>query len=325
MNCIKPILVLIIGIGQMSSVYAWGFYGHRKINELAVYTLPPEMFGFFKKNLDYLRDHAVDADKRRYAIEQEACRHFLDADHYESELPLDTLPQSWSQAVAIYSEDSLVAHGIVPWYSNLIVYNLTEAFKTKNREKILKYAADLGHYIGDLHVPLHASSNYNGQKTGQNGIHGLWESRLPELFNENYDLLSGKCEYIDHVQSALWASFSESVRCVDSVLYVEKELTAQFPSDKKYTFEEKGTVVAKVYSVEFSKEYQNRLNEMVERRMYASIKMLGNVWYTAWVNAGQPDLDSLISNNYSGNENKEQIELELNYNKGEIIGRPEDH
>ena len=29
---------------------------------------------------------------------------------------------------------------------------------------------------------------------------------------------------------------------------------------------------------------------MVEERMRASIVLLGSFWYTAWVNAGQPDL-----------------------------------
>jgi hypothetical protein len=54
---------------------------------------------------------------------------------------------------------------------------LTRAFKEHDRERILRYSADLGHYIGDAHVPLHCTRNYNGQLSGQHGIHGFWESR----------------------------------------------------------------------------------------------------------------------------------------------------
>jgi len=31
----------------------------------------------------------------------------------------------------------------------------------------------------------------------------------------------------------------------------------------------------------------------VERQMKRSIKMIADFWYTAWVNAGQPDLSKL--------------------------------
>lgn len=36
------------------------------------------------------------------------------------------------------------------------------------------------------------------------------------------------------------------------------------------------------------------LSGMVERRMRASVLMIGSIWYSAWVDAGQPDLKSLI-------------------------------
>ena len=66
------------------------------------------------------------------------------------------------------------------------------AFIEKDSDKILKYSADLGHYIADAYVPLHTTENYNGQLTGQKGIHAFWESRLPELFSEDYNYLVDK-------------------------------------------------------------------------------------------------------------------------------------
>ena len=61
----------------------------------------------------------------------------------------------------------------------------------------------------------------------------------------------------------------------------------------------------KVYSRDFSKEYSNRLNNMQERRLKASIKAVGSFWYTAWINAGQPDLNDLAINNATVNKETE--------------------
>jgi hypothetical protein len=94
------------------------------------------------------------------------------------------LPRGWNEAAAKYTEDTLVKYGIVPWWIQTMHRRLTAAFKEKDGAKILKLSADIGHYIGDAHVPLHASSNHNGQHTGQHGIHGFWESRVPELLAE---------------------------------------------------------------------------------------------------------------------------------------------
>lgn len=139
---------------------------------MAVFALPPPMFGFYKHHIDFITEHAVDPDKRRYAVEGEAARHFIDLDRY-GENPFDSIPKKWKDAVAKFGEDSLMAHGIVPWQIERSYYQLTKAFREHNLEKILKYSAEIGHYIGDAHVPLHCTQNYNGQLTDQHGIHGF--------------------------------------------------------------------------------------------------------------------------------------------------------
>ncbi|MDP9231108.1 MAG: zinc dependent phospholipase C family protein, partial [Bacteroidota bacterium] len=160
--------------------YCWGFYAHKKINYYAVFLLPPGMLVLYKPNIEFLTEHAIDPDKRRYAIPEESPRHYIDIDHYGN-YPYDSLPRKWNDAIAKYSEDTLMQHGIVPWWVQTMLYRLTDAFKEKNQAKILKLSAEIGHYVADAHVPLHASSNYNGQFTAQKGIHGFWESRVPEL------------------------------------------------------------------------------------------------------------------------------------------------
>ncbi|MCU0368189.1 MAG: zinc dependent phospholipase C family protein [Cyclobacteriaceae bacterium] len=276
----------------------WGFFAHKKINELAVYTLPVKMSVFYKSNIEYIREAAVNPDRRRYAVVDEAPRHFIDLDVY-GDSAVYKLPRYWQDAVNKYGEDSLKKHGIVPWHIYRVYNQLKEAFLLKDPERILRLSADLGHYVADAHVPLHTTQNYDGQLTGQIGIHGFWESRLPELFFDDYDFFVGKAEYLANVQLAAWQILIQSHQAVDSVLSFERELAA-LHENNKYNFETKGKQTVKVFSESYSKHYHEKLDGMVERQFRASVKMTGNIWFTAWVDAGQPDLKSLI--NYKPSE-----------------------
>ena len=270
----------------------WGFFGHERINRLAVFILPPEMIGFYKANLHYIVEAAVNPDRRRYSVKEEAPRHYIDLDHYGDSV-FYKMPQRWSAAVEKYSEDTLQAYGIVPWHINRMYQSLREAFQLRDPVRILKVSAELGHYVADAHVPLHTTENYNGQLTGQDGIHGFWESRLPELFSDRYDFFVGKAEYIPNPQQAAWKAVKDSHRHLRQVLEEEKKLSEKM-GDKKYTFETKGRQTVKVYAPAFAAAYHRALQGMVEQRMREAIKMVGDLWFTAWVDAGQPDLKSLI-------------------------------
>src|SRR4029453_7600387 len=98
--------------------------------------------------------------------------------------------------------DNFTLHGILPYNLEPLLMHLIDAFLKKDARRILQLSADIGHYIADAHVPLHTSQNYNGQLTGQEGIHAFWESRLPELFSERYDFFVGKAGYIPNIQLA---------------------------------------------------------------------------------------------------------------------------
>lgn len=272
---------------------SWGFFGHQKINRIAVFTMPIEMIGFYKKHIQYITEKAVNPDKRRYIMKEEAARHYIDLDVY-GDSSLYKMPRYWDDAVAKYTEDTLKAYGIVPWHINLVKYQLTQAFLENNTDKILRYSADIGHYIADAHVPLHTTENYNGQLTGQLGIHGFWESRLPELFFEYYDLYSGKSAYIRNTQLEAWKAVESAHLALDSVFMLERQLTNKYPPDKKYSFEARGNTTVRVYSYEFSRDYHQLLEGMIERQMRRAIKTIGDFWFTAWVDGGQPDLDMLL-------------------------------
>jgi hypothetical protein len=322
---ILPLLLALFSFNTRNDVKtnAWGFFGHKRINRIAVFTLPPEMFGFYKEHIEYITEHAVDPDKRRYAVKGEAECHYIDIDHYA--LPgqdvFEIVPKTWTKAVEKFTEDTLRAYGIVPWNIQFMKAKLQKAFENKNIDLILKYSADIGHYIGDAHVPLHTTENYNGQMTGQKGIHGLWESRLVEINADQYDYFIGKCKYIKNPLDFTWEAVKQSNNALDSVFNFEKELTKKMDVDKKYAYEQRGRTTVQTYSMEFSQEYHKMLNGMVERRLRSAILAVGSFWYTAWVDAGQPDLSKLQNVPPSAELLKEIQALETEFNKRESKGR----
>lgn len=276
-----------------TGTYSWGFFAHRFINFHAVFLLPTEMIAFYKSNIHYLSEHAVDPDKRRYILPDEAPRHYIDLDRFKKDDSL-LLPRKWERAVEQYSEDTLHAHGIVPWWIQVVKANLTKAFAEKDRNAILKYSADIGHYIGDAHVPLHASSNHNGQFTNQIGIHGFWESRLPELFAAaHYDMLIDRAIYLKDPLAFIWERIDQSAAAADTVLSIEKHLSNAQHDQHIFSYEKRNGKYERIYSVVYSTQYHQALKGMVERRMRASTHAIASFWYTAWVDAGQPNLSEI--------------------------------
>lgn len=354
----------------------WGFWGHRKINFMAVFTLPEEMLPLFKKEILYLSEHAVDADKRRYAAKEEAIRHYIDLDHYPPEPPKhwltakesftkvivnkgDTLEYypnikslevlypacykylfsrlhqnyyeyHWSEnyedssvLITFELEDTLIQHGVVPYQVPILYRRLVAAMKNHEISLILRLAADIGHYIADAHVPLHTTSNYDGQLTDQVGLHAFWESRIPELFAEKeYDFFVGKAEYRSDIPSFMWQIVKESFRLVDSVIMIEKRLSTQYPSDRQYCYEERIQQTVRVPCPEYAALYQQTMGGMVQKRMQDAILAVGSIWYTAWVDAGQPDLLQEKWAGWTPEEITSNDSIEHAYKLKKNLGRP---
>lgn len=316
----RRLVILLLGLGASLNSYSWGFYGHKMINYYAVFLLPPEMLVFYKKHLGFLSEHAVDPDKRRYAVADEGPRHYIDMDQYAAR---GQPPESWQEAVNLLGEDTLKAHGIVPWWSETMLQRLTNAFRKKDSRNILKLSAELGHYIADAHVPLHACSNHNGQFTGQQGIHGFWESRIPEMLaGSDWDLVIGHAIYIPDSRKYIWARVRESAASSDSVLSIERRLSASFPADKKYAFENRNGKLVRQYSARYTRAYSSRLGDMVERRFRQSIFAVAAFWYTAWANAGQPALSSMEDGTATAEDSVEYAELNRRWKADAIRGRP---
>lgn len=198
------------------------------------------------------------------------------------------------QKGSLYYLDTFTSHGIVPYYIELSYHRLIKAMIEGEEEVILRLCADLGHYISDAHVPLHTTSNYNGQNTGQIGIHAFWESRIPELFeSSHFSSLAGKAQYIPDIQEFIWDIVKASYSLVPKVLEKEIEARKKIASHDHYCYEERGNQLVRTQCPELTRTYMELLDGMVQDRWRASIHAVGSVWYSAWLDAGKPDLWTL--------------------------------
>lgn len=223
MRAVGLIVFFSLFFSSLISIDDWGFYAHKSINKYAVYTLPQELLALYKPHIHFVSEHAVDPDKRRFALKNEAYRHYIDIDHWgePSEVPreIKSAIREYGQAYcldesndttyvslgfAIYDTlydnqlhlerfateidiiieggknckfaNKLVEYGVLPYFLEHHYDNLVRAFSNKGLSAILKLSADMGHYLGDAHVPLHTTENYNGQLSDQLGIHGFWKA-----------------------------------------------------------------------------------------------------------------------------------------------------
>jgi hypothetical protein len=285
--------ILSISIIGLSS---WGFLVHKTIHQLAVYQLPTSIAPFFYSNMDKLVYDAARPDIRRNTDSTEATKHFIDIEAY-GENAIRKMPLEWEAAIKVYAKDSLLKYGYVPYQVIFTKDKLVEAFKMKNKDSIVFYAADLGHYIGDAHVPLHTTLNYDGQLTDQKGLHSLWESMIPELEIGNYNLFTKhKAKYLNKPALAIWKAVRNANTLLPEMLAKEKEVTLQFTDSEKYRVQVRRGKEVKNYSTAFAKAYALSLKNSINNQLLASSSLIADFWYTAWVDAGKPDLSSLVSN-----------------------------
>lgn len=312
----RKIYVLLFLILVISG--SWGFLVHRTIHQLAVYELPSEIRPFFYKNLERLVADAPRPDERRNSDSTEAPKHFIDLEMYGENAGY-TMPFDWGKAIKQYSKDSLEKYGYVPYHVMYMKMKLTDAFKQKNKDSILFYAADIGHYIGDAHVPLHTTVNYDGQLTNQKGLHSLWESMIPELEIDQYQLYSShKATYLKDPATAIWKAVRTGFAMVPEMLAKETEVSKNFTEATKYRVQIRRGRESKSYSTEFAKAYAASLKPSINQRLLQSADLIADFWYTAWVDAGKPDLKSI--NTQWNEQDQQQLNKDLDaFRKNELL------
>jgi hypothetical protein len=309
------------GLGVMIIIFcnSWGFLVHRTVHQMAVYELPGSLQRFFYRNMDYGVRYSVRPDQRRNEDSTEATKHFIDFEAFGDSAAWK-MPYSWDHAVSIYSTDSLLKYGYVPYYIIMMKDRLTNAFRDGKADSALFYATDMAHYIGDAHVPLHATLNYDGQLTGQRGMHSLWESLIPEIELSQYRLSSRhKAKYLKNPRAAIWTVMRISFSMVDDMLAKEKEVSRSFTDSTKYRVQVRNGRESRTYTSAFAKAYSRALGNSINDRLIASADMIADFWYTSWVDAGKPDLDGWILPSFT-KANKKQLKKERrSFKKNQLL------
>ena len=319
-KAIVSFLLICFGFVTIS----WGIFGHEHINNAAVMALPKPLQTFFYNHIDFITQESTVPDLRIYTLNEkdEFQRHFIDVENFGA---LDSIPRSFELAKTKYDDKFLSSNGTLPWRINEIMTKLTKAFKEKRKTEILLLAGDLGHYIGDAHMPLHTSANYNGQLSNQKGIHSLFESSIVGKFGKDYNYYTGEAQYIENIEIAIWDIIKDSHSLVQPLLLADKKLREKYTENKMYETDENGKIVKSKYnSLVYSKEYTNELHEalngMVEKQIRKAIVKTSNFWYTAWKNAGQPDLTDLDAKELT-NRNSKKLKQDLKlWKKGHVFG-----
>ena len=305
---LKKIIVISCYLISHES-FGWGYCGHREINRYAVFTLPQPLFIFYKFYLGYITEHSSDPDKRRPINFSEREKHFIDLDFY-----IKNKDCSYQDVVENFLNDNDRKHGNSPMNIIKVKFDLTKAFRDLDVYKIVKLSTDLGHYIGDLNVPLHTTSNYDGQKKDQQGVHVLWESRLPELFKKNYNYFVGNASYVEDPITTVWETVFTTYKNVHFLLKAERQ-TALEVKIGTHSYENKKYV----YSRSYAEIYNRKLKGQVERQLLKSIKMVGDFWLTCWMDAGSPDLSVFVTQKKKkldvGTVINEEMEDEEEYNE----------
>lgn len=278
---------------------AWGVWAHQRINRAAIFALPEPMRSFYFNHNDFLTMQASVPDLRKYVLgfNQEFSRHYFDVEIYGVHA-FSEVPKDWDKAVDKYGKKKLYNNGTLPWQIQLVMEKLTKAFKSGNKAEILLLSADLAHYVGDGYQPLHTTENYDGQLTGQKGLHALFESRLPELFGSKYNLHTSTAEYCKNVQQSAWQIVIQSHSQLAKLLKAEQYVLDSMPKEQINVLDKNGKIRQNRYNKPyftkaFCRAFNDNLGDMIPNQIRLAIHTTASLWYTAWVNAGKPDLKAL--------------------------------
>ena len=258
------LFILAIIFSGQDKIYAWGWQTHRYINENAVDYLPPEM-DFFQDYRDYLHEHSTDPDVDNLP----GYYHYIDIDYYP-EFFEGTFPHDWDEAVEQYGYDVITDNGTIPWVIETWTDSLTVLMASGQWEAVWQLAAELGHYVADSHQPLHLTLNYNGQLTGNYGIHSRYETHMINPHLSELPLPDSSGIY--------WSSVIDSVfRYIDEIYPYASEIIA-------------ADDLAADQDPNYNSTYYNILWEEVDSMtisvIHCAIVDLASIWQTAWVNSG---------------------------------------
>jgi hypothetical protein len=272
------LLVLLVRPGPAA---AWGFDVHRLVTDRAVALLPPAIRPFFERHRLFVVEHSIDPDLWRTAgFAEEPPRHFLDLDAYDR-WPFKALPRDYSAAVRRFGRRTVEANGLLPWRAAEIHGKLAGAFQAATDparpfalEDVKFFTAVLSHYAADAFVPFHATKNYDGQLTGQHGIHNRFETELVRRYQGRLRLAPAERPPVTAARDFVFDALVSGYRLVDEVLAADRRAVAGRAE----------------YDDEYFERFFAGVQDVLERRLTESIEGVAALVAGAWVAAGRPAL-----------------------------------
>lgn len=246
---------------------AWGPVAHQAVNSHAIDTLPGGLKPFYKNHrleLPSLSPEAVLPEEgldRRFAVDRLLPFPFADVPRTEAEMKTR------------FGEAGEKA-GRLPWLIEQSYERLVDAFKAKDKNRILAESDQLAGLVADLHNPLALTDNADGQKTGQHGLWARFTTRLPEAMQNRLKLDPDTAHYLDDPRSYLFAMITDTYVWLDNLLYQE-DLAHRGQGG---------------YTELYYEGFEQRAGRILRDRLSQAAGDVGSYWYTAWTAAGRPDL-----------------------------------
>ncbi len=278
MNKTKYFAIVMLLI--TTSIFGWGRHGHIIITGQAFDLLKTKM------NLtDLYKDSVVaksnDPDKRVRTIKYQAPWHYIDIDFYKEYNEL-RMVENYDSLLTLYPDSVIKANGTLPWVIERTFNSLITAFKSNNLDSILFYSADLAHFVGDAHMPLHTTINYDGQLTDQKGIHSRYESKMVN-------------KYLEEIKAGF---FNQEVKPIENPLNTAFYLINGSFSliDQILTADKKAKEFAYSYDTDmYIKLLWKQTEYVTYMQMNSAAKYVASYIYTAWEKAGSPKINTLIN------------------------------
>lgn len=279
MRRLLPFAVLLI-VALPAPSFAWGTEAHYFIMDRAIALLPPDIRPLFEKNKVMIVERMVDPDTWRTAgFTQEDPNHFLDIDVPEyGTYPFAALPRDWDAAVLKFGVDRLRTNGLIPWRTEEMWGNLRRAFESYptrgagGRTDILLFASWLSHYVSDAHQPFHGIANYNGQLSGQTGVHGRFEGQMFERYRTQLRIAPKAIAPVTNPRDFIFDAVLEDTKLSPIILEADRKAIGD----------------RDVYDDAYFDAFFAGSREVMERRLDDSIAAVAAMITGAWEAAGKP-------------------------------------
>jgi hypothetical protein len=280
------VVVTILVVLVPSRSFAWGFAAHQLIMQRAIDVLPPALKPFFEQHRAEVVMRVVDPDLWKGVGWDEDQNHFLDLGIPEyGKPPFAELPREHGAALEKFGAAALARNGLLPWREEEMFGNLRRAFVTIGRgsrfgtSDLVVSSSIASHYLQDAYQPFHATDNYDGQKTGNNGIHSRFETDLVVRYGSRLQLTPKPAGALGNARDAAFDALIVSFRDIDRILAADTAAAngREFYDDAYY------------------EQFFAAVKPILEERMSAAVTATASLIVTAWERAGRPALNTPLS------------------------------